>query len=151
MGNENANQASESQAPAMVLKDSSVAPLFPSFCPNAASGDPCRSTGFYRSDRAWAPENKPRIFQLFLFPPRPSPGLPIGRAPGLSGALRFIGICRKCSHLTILVKSGSPLGHPRWSGVHLPLALQSCQVPLWARKLKSEPLGDQLVRLKADI
>ena len=35
--------------------------------------------------------------------------------------------------------------------MHLPLALQSCQVPLWARKLKSEGLGDQLVRLKADI
>ena len=73
MGSENANEASETAAPAMVLKDSLVAPVFPSLCSNAASGDPCRSTGFYRLHRAWAPKNKQRFLQLFLFPPMPPP------------------------------------------------------------------------------
>ena len=142
MGSENANEASETPAPAMVLKDLSVAPVFPSLYSKAASGDPRRSIGFYRLDRAWALEKKQTFFQLFLFSSMPPPTVPIGGAHGPSGPSRSIGICRICSPLPILVKSGSPLGAPRWSGVHLPVALQSCHVPLWARELMSERVLD---------
>ena len=145
MGSENGNEASETHAPAMVLKYLSVAPVFPSLYSKSASGDPCRSSGFYRLDRAWALEKKHVFFQLFLFSSMPPPTVPIGRAHGPSGPSRSIGICRICPQLPILVKSGSPLGPPRWSGAHLPLALQSCHVPLWPRKLISEGLGHRLV------
>ena len=138
MGNENANEASESQAPAMVLKDLAVAPVFASLGSKAASGDPCRSIGFYRLGRVLAVQNKQLFFELFLFSSMPTPRVPLGRAHGRSGPLRSIGICRICSQLPILVKSGSPLGPPRWFGVHLPVGLQSCHVPLWARRLMLE-------------
>ena len=142
MGSENANEASETQAPAMVLKDLSVAPVFPSLYSKTASGDPCRSSGFYRLDRAWALENKHVFLSTFLVFVHAPPTVPLGRAHGPSGSVRFTGICRICSPLPILVKSGSPLGPPRWSGVHLPVALQSCHVPLWARELMSERVLD---------
>ena len=78
MGSENANEASETQAPAMVLKDLSVAPVFPSLYSKAASGDPRRSIGFYRLDRAWALEKKQTFFQLFLFSSMPPRRCPLG-------------------------------------------------------------------------
>ena len=62
MGNENANEASESQAPAMVLKDLPVALVFASLGSKAASGDPCRSIGFYRLGRVLAVQNKHFFF-----------------------------------------------------------------------------------------
>ena len=75
--------------------------------------DPCRFIGFYRLDRAWAPTNKQRFFQLFLFPSMPPPTVPIGRVHGPFGPSRFIGIYRICSQGANLVKSGSPWGPPR--------------------------------------
>ena len=78
MGNENANEASESQAPAMVLKDLPVAPVFASLGSKAASGYPCRSIGFYRLGRVWAVQNKQFFLNFSCFRPCPPRGFPLG-------------------------------------------------------------------------